>query len=228
MSLTPGQARFISDRYDASIRHADDLLKVFFERLERAGILDDTFVTLLSDHGEEFLEHGRIGHQGTLFIETLRVPWIIAGPGLAPRVVSEPVGLADVMPTLLALLGVPAPPTEGVSMLPVIDGRSPERRERPRFSEQGEGPDLQSAVLGDHHLIANARSKRLMLFDWRADPLERSDLIGSDPAREARLRAELSRHLDALAKAEIRTSVEPVSGLDEAQRARLRALGYED
>lgn len=226
MSLTPGQAHFISDRYDASIRHADDLLKSFFDRLQQVGVLDDTFVTLLSDHGEEFLEHGRIGHQGTLFIETLRIPWIIAGPGLAPRVVSEPVGLADVMPTLLALLGIPAPPTEGVSMLPVIEGRSPEKRDRPRFSEQGDGPDLRSAVLGEHHLIANARSNRLMLFDWRADPLEQSDLIGSDPVRDTELQAHLSRYLEELATAATRARTQPVSGFDEAQRARLRALGY--
>src|SRR5436309_4712262 len=121
--LTPGQAKFLSDRYDASIRYADDLLAGFLERLEAGGRLSDTLVVVLSDHGEEFLEHGRIGHRATQYIESLRIPWIMVGPGLEPRVVQEPAGLADVMPTVLGLLRIPPPPSDGVSLLRVLQGR---------------------------------------------------------------------------------------------------------
>jgi len=80
MALTPGQARSLSDRYDAGIRHADDLLAQFLADLGRRGRLDDTLVVVVSDHGEEFMEHGKVGHRGTLYMQSLRVPWLMAGP----------------------------------------------------------------------------------------------------------------------------------------------------
>lgn len=223
MQLTPGQARFLSDRYDASIRYADDLLGSFLEQLESQGVLDRTFVVVVSDHGEEFLEHGKIGHQ-TLYIECLRIPWILAGPGLEPRVVAEPVGLADVMPTLLALLGVPPPPSDGASMLPAIRGRGAEEPATARFSELGTGPDLRSAVLGSSHLIAGTEAA--MLFDWRADPGERRDLSAGWPGRSADLERALASWVDHLETSPLRSRAELQFDLSEEQKQRLRALGY--
>jgi arylsulfatase A-like enzyme len=227
MSLREGQARFLSDRYDAGIRYADDLLKAFFAQLEKTGVLERSFVVVVSDHGEEFLEHGKIGHQ-TLFIETLRVPWIVAGPGLAPGVVTEPVGLADVMPTLLDLLGVPAPPTEGESMLAWMRGERTTPGDRSRFSELEAGPAMGSAVVGDFHAVADRRSGRLQIFDWRADPDEQEDLAGSDPARDQRLAKILRDHWTRMEQSPHRSTPGFVSGVDPEQRERLRALGYLD
>ena len=223
MGLTPGQARFLSDRYDAGIRYADDLLGSFLERLDSQGVLDHTFVVVVSDHGEEFLEHGKIGHQ-TLYIECLRIPWIIAGPGLEPRSVAVPTGLADVMPTLLALLDVPAPPTEGVSMLPAIRGGVDESTPAVRFSELGSGPELRSAVLGSSHLIAGANAT--LLFDWHADPAEQADLIRDGSDREAELEQALASWVEHLATSPLRSRGELVVDLSEEQKERLRALGY--
>jgi len=223
MRLTPGQARFLSDRYDAGIRYADDLLGSFLERLDSQGVLDRSFVVVVSDHGEEFLEHGRIGHQ-TLYIECLRVPWIIAGPGLEARSVAVPTGLADVMPTLLALLDVPAPPTQGVSMLPAIRGGADGSTPAVRFSELGSGPELRSAVLGSFHLIVGANET--LLFDWRADPTEQADLLGGSSEREAELRQALATWVEQLATSPLRSSAELQLDLSEEQRESLRALGY--
>jgi arylsulfatase A-like enzyme len=228
MDLTPGQARFLSDRYDAGIRHADDLLGAFFEKLGQAGVLERTFVAVVSDHGEEFLEHGRIGHQASLFIECLRIPWIVAGPGLAPAVVREPVGLADVMPTLLALLGVPAPETEGASMLAVMRGERPEDPDRIRFSELGVGPEVSSAIRGDLHVLADRSTGSLRVFDWRRDRTEQNDLAGSDPARDRGLAQELKRHWSDLESSPFRRPPGIAEGISDEQRAQLRALGYVD
>jgi arylsulfatase A-like enzyme len=223
MALTPGQAAFLSDRYDASIRYADDLLGDFLEALRGQGVLDRSFVVVLSDHGEEFLEHGRIGHQ-TLYIECLRVPWIIAGPGLEPRVVRDPVGLADVMPTLLALLEVPAPPTDGLSRLAAMRGPSAAAATRPRFSELGSGPDLRSAVLGRHHLIASPEATRL--FDWHADPKEQRDLSGVAAGPGAELERALAQWSRHLASSPLRSRAELLPELSAEQKEQLRALGY--
>jgi arylsulfatase A-like enzyme len=110
MSLTDGQIRHVSDMYDASIRQVDVAMGAFFERLRASGRLEDTVVIVTSDHGEEFGEHGQIGHQRTLYREALRIPLILVAPGLEPRRVASSASLVDVVPTVLDLLGVRTPP----------------------------------------------------------------------------------------------------------------------
>jgi arylsulfatase A-like enzyme len=66
---------------------------------------------ILSDHGEEFGEHGRFQHGGAVFEESLRVPLLFYGPGRIPagRRIDAPVSLIDIAPTLLDLVGVARP-----------------------------------------------------------------------------------------------------------------------
>jgi arylsulfatase A-like enzyme len=226
MALTAGQARFISDRYDGSIRFADDLLSVFLTRLERLGVLDTTVVAIVSDHGEEFLEHGKIGHRGTLYIQSLRVPWLMAGPGLPPLVVREPVGLADVMPTLLDLLDVPAPPMRGASLMPVIRGEREARGDRMLFSQNDWGPPLYSAVVGDHHIIVNNIRAVARIYDWREDPEERTNLAGGGAGWNRELWLAARSRFTALKNDEARVAAEKLGAASEEQLEQLRALGY--
>jgi arylsulfatase A-like enzyme len=97
--------------YDGSIRYVDDQLAEFFAWLERRGLWQDTIVCVVADHGEEFGEHGRVGHGHGLRESLLRVPWILRVPGRAAREVRTPVSLIDVFPTLLSAAGLRAPPT---------------------------------------------------------------------------------------------------------------------
>jgi arylsulfatase A-like enzyme len=89
----------------------DDGLGRLFDAIDRAGLRDDTLVVITSDHGEEFLEHGGVLHGGTQFDEVLRVPLILRGPGIpADTRLAEPVSVVDVLPTVLARLGLPPAP----------------------------------------------------------------------------------------------------------------------
>jgi len=93
--------------YDREIRYTDVQLEEFFAQLAARGLLENTLVVLVSDHGEEFLEHGALGHGPALHDEVLRVPLIVRGPGVAAgRRVKEPVSLVDLMATLLELAGL--------------------------------------------------------------------------------------------------------------------------
>jgi arylsulfatase A-like enzyme len=226
MALTEGQAKFLSDRYDGSIRYADDLLGAFLARLDRLGLLDTTVVAVLSDHGEEFLEHGKIGHRATLYIQSLRVPWLMAGPGLPTQVVREPVGLADVMPTLLDLLDVPAPPMRGSSLLPVIRGEREARSDRMMFSQNDWGLPLYSAVVGDHHIVVDSLRAVVRFFDWREDPEERIDLAGRDAERDRELWLAARSRFTTLQNDEARVEAEKVDPGSAEQREQLHALGY--
>jgi arylsulfatase A-like enzyme len=117
----PGRepARDLALAYDQEARYADDHIGPFLAHLEKVGLRDKTIVIILSDHGEEFGEHGGTGHGRTLHQEVLRVPLVIAAPGLlAPARVTTPASLLDVAPTVLDLLGLePITAHRGVSLV---------------------------------------------------------------------------------------------------------------
>ena len=97
------------------------------ESLRAGGVLEHTLVVVAGDHGEGFGEHQEHGHGIFCYDETLRVPLIFYAPGLlaGPRRVSARVGLVDVMPSVLDLLGAEVPPAiQGRSFVALLDGRS--------------------------------------------------------------------------------------------------------
>jgi arylsulfatase A-like enzyme len=138
----PGTRQFAL-AYDQEARYLDDHVGPFLATLARLGLSDRTIVIILSDHGEEFGEHGRMGHGRTLHQEVLRVPLVIAAPGLlAPAQVTTPTSLLDVAPTVLDLLDLAATPEHrGISLRPrtraVASGGAidPAAAARPIFSE---------------------------------------------------------------------------------------------
>jgi arylsulfatase A-like enzyme len=98
----------LKKHYDAEIAFIDQSIRRYVEGLEELGTLSKTVIVLVSDHGEEFLEHGFADHAWNLHEETLRIPLILWAPSLfAPRRVPDPVSIVDVMPTLLRCLQVP-------------------------------------------------------------------------------------------------------------------------
>jgi len=228
MTVTKGQAAYISDRYDASIRYADDLIGEFLGMLDRSGVTQRALVVVLSDHGDEFLEHGRIGHRGSLHIQSLRIPWIVAGPGIAPQVVAQPAALVDVVPTLLELLGLPVPSdVTGRSLAPFLRGEGDADPARLLASETEWGRQLHGAISGPHHLIVDRETGQELYFDWHADPAEASPR----PPGAATWMGPLRRATVAWweRSREGRTAdVESIPGLSDAERARLEALGYVD
>ncbi|MCI0587041.1 MAG: sulfatase-like hydrolase/transferase [Planctomycetes bacterium] len=101
--------------YDAAIRSMDDQLALLMRALELRGLWERTVVAVVADHGEEFLERGRLGHGHGLHQTLLRVPWILRVPGKDPARVSTPVSLVDLAPTLLSAAGLGAQgPIRGV------------------------------------------------------------------------------------------------------------------
>jgi arylsulfatase A-like enzyme len=223
MELTPGQVRHLSDQYDATIRQVDDLLAVFVQHLARQGLLRTTVLVVLSDHGEEFKEHGLIGHERTLYIESLMVPLIILGPGLGPAVVEGGVGLIDVSPTIFDLLGVEGPEMEGRSLVPQISGAAGDPR-RHLFSELDRHVSLRSVIEADRHLIYRPGSPAREMYDFVADPFEQDDLAPLEPEGSARLHRLARSHFSALRSPRTLT----VDALSPEETERLRALGYID
>jgi arylsulfatase A-like enzyme len=148
----PGEPRFedLMLRYDAEISHTDEAIELLFSAVEKLGLLDHTVVVVISDHGEEFLEHGFVEHGWTLYEESLRVPLILWAPSaLRPRRITEPATSVDVFPTLLQLLEIPYE-GEALDGRPLLD--TPDSAdERPSIAELfiREQSMLRTVVSGD-------------------------------------------------------------------------------
>ncbi len=117
--VTPAAVDYFRALYDGSIRYVDGELESFFDELEAMGLLAETTVVITSDHGEEFLQHGKLAHE-QVYPECLRVPLIILHPSLGHGRRAR--GLAqsiDLAPTLYELAGIPAPERiSGHSLVP--------------------------------------------------------------------------------------------------------------
>jgi arylsulfatase A-like enzyme len=195
--------------YDGSLAFVDHELGALLEGLELRGRSDDTVICLVSDHGEELGERGRMGHGHGLTELLLRVPFVLHVPGAPGRVIDQPVDLVDVHPTLLSAAGLFS---EGA--LPATDRwRTPEapallfaeHRTKNRYSQslrQGDeklvrtyrpeleaDPDALPARLGERWEAELAfdstgalRATRLKPREEPADePVELKGVLGGEP-----------------------------------------------
>lgn len=221
---SPADRRHVSDLYDAAIRELDTGLGVFFERFQELGLTNNTVLVLLSDHGEEFLEHGGFNHN-SVYQEVMHVPLILRlpGAGFGGTRVSARVRLIDVMPTLLAFAGLPCPPhAQGESLIPVYAGAGP-KRSRFAFSEWSK--DGQRALQSEAWKYVE-RLGRDELYDLAADPGEKRNLAAAQGqlVYQATMRSDRLQSLSRELLARFDRGDKPQ--LDDATRHELQALGY--
>lgn len=99
----------IHNRYLNAVHHLDSQLARITAHLENNGLLDNTLVVITGDHGEEFMEKGRWGHNSTFVDEQIRVPLVLWVPGRAAHREDLRTSHMDLLPTVLPLLGVQNP-----------------------------------------------------------------------------------------------------------------------
>ena len=210
--------------YDGEIATADVQVGRLIDHLARAGRLDQTVVVVLGDHGESLGEHGEEQHGFFVYDADIRIPLIIAGPGVPTRVVGDQVRIVDVMPTVLQLLAVDVPkPVQGRSLLPLARG---ERLDQVALSETWYPrhhygwSELTSIRDGRHHFIAAPRRE---LYDTQVDPGELHDLAAANPSRADALDRALHALLAQTSADRGPAAPRPV---DPDVEERLRSLGY--
>ncbi len=222
-----GTAEALSRLYDAEVAQNDRAFGQLLDELAARGLAGDTAVIYVSDHGEEFEEHGRWEHGISLYEEVLRIPFVMRLPGIAPRRIETPAQHVDLLPTLLAYLGIEAPATDGRDLL-----SAPERGDDPPdvYAHLDVDNHRSSTVIRGHYKLVLPQSpsqgSEPMLFDLEADPDERENLAPNRP--------EIVRRMTGLlAERGLAGEVEPAVELEDDQvdedlRRRLRALGYVD
>jgi arylsulfatase A-like enzyme len=210
--------------YDEELAALDADLGDLFRKMKKKGLWDETLIVVTADHGEEFLEHGSIGHQKGLHDELIHVPLIIKQPASwdspAGAVVDDVVELRDVSTTVLEALGV-EPTAPRHSLLPWLVGRGDERDAR-RYvvSESSGSVSIRTPEL---KLVSEKESGVAELFDLIADPGETENLAGQRREELALLRGYL---------AEWQAGLTPYAAIDEEIDEEtlegLKTLGYLD
>jgi arylsulfatase A-like enzyme len=231
--LTARDTEWVRGLYDNGVLATDTAMAGLFALLRKYELYDGALIAVVSDHGEEFLDHGDYGHGPRVYQELAHVPWLLRLPGARSggRVVSQPVALLDVAPTLLDLAGLPVPPEfQGRSLRALLDG-----------SDDGawlasralllEAPDARrgAAALrrGAEKLVLPARDAPAELYDLASDPGERRDLAAEQPERAAALRAELETWVKRLHVEGAQAGTQAVPNREpHPSRGALEALGY--
>ena len=218
----PFATRYANDPYVGEIAYVDAQIGRLLDALERERLLDRTVVIVAGDHGESLGDHGERDHGVFVYESVLRVPLIVRAPLVPPGHVGSVVRLIDVMPTTLALLGVPSPPTDGVRLTDAMAGRP---QELEAYSEslypqrRGWSP-LRALRDGRFKLIDAPRPE---LYDLERDPYEEHNLY----ARRAGLARAMQNRLAVLSGSDWQahrvTSGETIA---PDILARLSALGY--
>jgi len=225
------------DLYDRAVVAADRAVGRLLGKMERLGLLDETLIVVLSDHGEEFFDHGGrdrgfdrwydvgVSHGQTLYDELIRVPLIMRLPGkIKPGLrVDAQVRTIDVMPTVLGLLDLEPPgPLEGTDLSRnafAVPAGLPAFSESVLFK-----PEKKSLRVDGWKLIIHPESGREELYDLRADPGEQTDLAAARPEALAGLQARLREWMERMTAE--RAVREERRELSRREVEALKSLGY--
>jgi len=231
----------IRDRhlYAGEVRYVDAVLDKLLQRLGELGVLDDTIVVVTADHGDEFGEHGQVGHAKTAYDEVLHVPLVFLSPRLLPagKRVATPVSLIDVVPTLLDLTRLPVPSgLHGTSLVPLLRGL-PFPASRTLFAEAPPwgaktGHRVAARSAGFKWIASDEPGVAMQIYDLTTDPGETKPLADPTLAEHGAALESAYRALGSTRKAAAPAKAEPEAakkpGLDEATVEKLKALGYMD
>lgn len=207
------------DLYAGEVLFTDHHIRRLLQHLALKAYADVTAVVVVSDHGEEFGEHGGLMHRRTLYEEVLRVPLIVRAPGNTPGRVTTPVSMVDITPTCYELLDlVPPSGLAGQSLVPALYGE--EIEDLPIVAEIEGLRNWDAIRVGRYKLIVDPDSDAHELYDLVADPGEQVDLASEDTERVAGLRKLLEDSLSVTVGEGSRID------LTDQDRANLKALGY--
>ncbi|HUT76277.1 MAG TPA: sulfatase, partial [Polyangia bacterium] len=186
----PDHRGHIEALYDAQVAYSDWLFGRVRKLLAEEGAYDDSLIVVLSDHGEEFGEHGGREHR-QLFVETLHVPLLIRFPdGTGPRgsTVDRMVRTMDVMPTVFDTLKMPMEiPHQGVSFLPLVRGQG---SYAPPLVSYADRDFNRLRLVRDGLIFTNQHTGSIeeWLFNAEKDPAEQKNLAGERPTDLAQMR----------------------------------------
>jgi arylsulfatase A-like enzyme len=221
LRLSDAELGHLRRLYDAEIRAWDEELGHLLERLDALDVRRSTVIVVTADHGEEFGEHGRLTHGFHLYDELIRVPLVVAGPGISGgrRVELQTMGI-DVFPTVAALLGLAVPDgLPGRNALELTEARPAFAMTLSGRLPDGTGTEIVAIRTPAAKLVWAPERGAYQLFDLARDPREAANRWGDGAGGAAGL-------AEMLAAWRAQAPAAPRAAADPAFAERLRALGY--
>lgn len=225
----PGEFRqkYRDRPYDGEVAYVDHELGRLLGAVRKKAPADRTLVAILSDHGESLGEHGEYTHGVFLYEETLRIAFLLAGPGVPSGVrISAQARTIDLLPTLLDLMGGQAPAgCQGVSLVPAFHGRPVDTEysyAETLFPKMNMGWAELRAIRSNRWKYI--RAPKPELYDLAQDPDEKQNIIDRHPVEASALEARLKTILGPAAQGgaeKVQTSL-----VDENTLRQLKTLGY--
>ena len=190
-------------RYDEYVLYADHVVGEYLDWLDDTGRLDHSIVIITADHGESFA-HNWLTHGGPeLYNSVIRIPLLIHLPGQTQDIrITQAAEEVDLEPTILDLIGGQVPRWgEGTSLKPALEGR--EIPARLLYSMNLEADSVFEPVThgtvavidNDYKYVDHLGGQEVSLYRYRTDPLEEKNLVESEPAVAARMKALLANEL---------------------------------
>jgi choline-sulfatase len=217
-------AAYLAGSYAAEVTGLDREIDAFLSTLRERKLWDDLVLTVTSDHGESLGEHGEKTHGYFVYDSTLRIPWLLKAPRLAPGRFPHQVRIVDVMPTMASLAGAAVEPiagADGVDLRPFV-----ERGDAPRLEAYSE------TLLPRHQFqwseLRSLRTERLKyiaaphpeLYDLASDPAEHHNVIAERRTDAERMRKIIDA-VEARRPGEARRAA-----TDASLEEKFAALGY--
>ncbi|UCH77699.1 MAG: sulfatase [Candidatus Coatesbacteria bacterium] len=225
LPMEEAEVRKFEMLYDGEVAYVDEHFGKIMETLEAEGLADDTIVVVLTDHGEEFFDHGGFEHGHTLYPELIDMALLVRLPGYDLREVAARryVSQVDVVPSIMEALGF-APPRD-------VDGRSflggdPEE-ETAAFAEAVKrGTEKKALRRGGWLYIEDWEEGTRELYNIAADPRAVENVAGTGLPVEEELAEAIRRYVAANENEVAGGGAAPELSLPEEQKRRLVGLGY--
>jgi choline-sulfatase len=222
---SPFKEKYKDRAYDGEIAYADRELGRLFEAVHnKKSPAEKTMVAVMSDHGESLREHGEYTHGVFLYDATLRIAFLMSGPGVPAGVrVKQQARTVDFLPTILELMGGQAPPSiQGASLLPSFTGS-----ETPTAVSYAETlyPKINMGWAELRAIRTNhwkyVRAPKPELYDLSLDPAETTNVIQTHAVERERFEAQLKAVVGGDGTEKVGTS-----SIDQHTLDQLRSLGY--
>ncbi len=186
---------YVRSLYRGEIQYADACIDTLLKELDDLGVLDNTFVCLNADHGEELWDRQRFGHGHSLHDELVHVPMMFTGPGITKQVIDQPVSAIDVMPTLAALMEIqPDAGWRGRDLSPLLRSSTLSAFSPviAQATNRNAWPDVLRMYRSERwKLIESLGQGPTALYDMHTDPQERNNILDANPEVVAELETAL-------------------------------------
>lgn len=240
--LTDYEQKYLKELYLKEVESVDERVGYVIKALKEKNLLDKTIVVFASDHGEAFKEHGEWGHGQNYFNELVRIPFIIAGPGIRKGFTENAnISLLDLTVSLRDLLNLAYEDKgQGISFAPLVAKNRSEQLntdnwdKRPIYyiESKNRKKKYQDAVLLGHHKLITLKDDTKELYDLLKDPQELTDISSESAVFISQLSERLkgirkdnqNRRLEYFGKKDQDTNSE--RKVDKKTLQQIKSLGY--